>query len=371
MAEKSYYDILGLSEKATDEEIKNTYRKLAKQYHPDLHPGDEEAAKKFKEINLAYETLSDPKKRQQYDAMRAGGGAFGGFGGGGFSAGGFDDLSSIFEMFMGGGGRRSSSRTAKGNDIKASVTLSFEEACKGVSKEIPVTRQESCIYCNGTGAKDGKEYTTCSSCKGSGQTRRVQQTIFGQTVSTGPCPTCNGTGRIIKEKCSACSGKGSVKQSKTVKVDIPAGVDTGNVLRVSGEGDTVANGINGDLMVSITVRPHKLLRRKGLDLFTEVPVNLSTAILGGKIEVPSLDGMVEYTLPACTQSGAVFCIRGKGITMRGNGTGSLYFNVTVEMPKGLSHKQKKMLQELQESLDANQQPKIRQFESTVESVYRK
>ena len=243
MATKNYYEILGVSKTATEDEIKTAYRKLAKQYHPDLHPNDPAAAAKFKDVNEAYETLSDAKKRAAYDAEREGGfGGFGGFGGGGGGFGsafsGFDfgdDLMNIFNMF-GGGGARAQRQQQKGSDIQISLTLSFTEAVKGVTREITVNREESCIYCNGTGAKDGKAYTTCQKCKGQGQYQVVRESGFGRTVNIKRCEACGGTGRIITEKCSACGGKGSTRQQKTIKVDIPAGIDSNNVLRVRGEG---------------------------------------------------------------------------------------------------------------------------------------
>ncbi len=370
MADKNFYEILGVDKKASEDEIKSAYRKLAKQYHPDLHPGDAAAAAKFKDVNEAYQTLSDSKKRAAYDAEQEGGFAgFGGFGGGGF--GGFgDDIMNIFNMFTGGGRTRQEER--KGKDITVNVTISFAEACKGVSREIPLNKSEQCIYCGGTGAKDGREFTTCSKCGGSGKQQYVSESMFGRTVNVRPCPDCGGTGKIIKEKCTVCGGKGYTKQSKKLKVDIPAGVDNGNVLRVRGEGDACTNphGTPGDLLINIAVTPHKLIKRKGLDLFTEVPVSIYLAATGGKINVPGIDGLITYTIPEGTQSGQVFFIRGKGIKSR-QGTGDMYLTVTVEIPKSLNSKQKDLLKELAKSYDTKQTPKVKQFAESIDNIYRK
>ena len=379
MATKNYYEILGVSKTATEDEIKTAYRKLAKQYHPDLHPNDPAAAAKFKDVNEAYETLSDAKKRAAYDAEREGGfGGFGGFGGGGGGFGsafsGFDfgdDLMNIFNMF-GGGGARAQRQQQKGSDIQISLTLSFTEAVKGVTREITVNREESCIYCNGTGAKDGKAYTTCQKCKGQGQYQVVRESGFGRTVNIKRCEACGGTGRIITEKCSACGGKGSTRQQKTIKVDIPAGIDSNNVLRVRGEGNAcpTPNGQPGDLLINITVTPHKLIKRKGNDLFTEVPISLYMAVTGGKIEVPGVDGIISYAIPEGTQSGQMFFIRGKGVRSR-QGTGDLYVTVQVEIPKSLSGRQKDQLKDFCRSLEDKNLPKARQFRALLEDVYKK
>lgn len=372
MADKNFYEILGVDKKASEDEIKSAYRKLAKQYHPDLHPGDAAAAAKFKDVNEAYQTLSDSKKRAAYDAEQEGGfGGFGGFGNGGAGFGGFgDDIMNIFNMFTGGG--RSHQEERKGKDITVNVTLSFTEACKGTSREIPLTKSEQCIYCGGTGAKDGREFTTCSKCGGTGKQQYVSESMFGRTVNVRACPDCGGTGKIIKEKCTVCNGRGYTKQSKKLKVDFPAGVDNGNVLRVRGEGDACSNphGTPGDLLINITVTPHKLIKRKGLDLFTEVPVSIYLAATGGKINVPGVDGLITYTIPEGTQSGQVFFIRGKGIKSR-QGTGDMYLTVTVEIPKSLNSKQKDLLKELAKSYDMKQTPKVKQFTDNIDNIYRK
>ena len=375
MANKNFYDILGVSKTADEEEIKSVYRKLAKQYHPDLHPGDQQCAAKFKEINEAYQTLSDQKKRSAYDAEQAGGfGGFGGFGGGSGGSyegfGGFgDDIMNIFNMFTGGG--KSYQEERRGEDINVRVTLSFSEAAKGAAKTINFTKKEKCIYCGGTGAKDGKAFHKCNKCGGTGKMQQVSESRFGRTVNVRVCDNCSGTGKIIQDKCAACGGTGSTKQTKSITVDLPAGIDNGTVLRMRGEGDAAptAGAPSGDLLINVTVTPHKLLKRKGLDLFVEVPINFYTATAGGKIDVPGIDGIITHQIPEGTQSGQMFLIRGKGIKSR-QGSGDLYITVIVEIPKGLSNKQKDILKDFASSTESRQTPKAKQYSETLENIFK-
>ena len=372
MATENFYDRLGVGKTATEDEIKSAYRKLAKQYHPDYNPGDEAAADKFKGINEAYQTLSDKKKRAAYDAEQAGGfGGFGGFGGGGFEGfGGFgDDIMNIFNMFTGGGGR-TYQEDRRGEDVSVRVNLTFAEAAKGVKKAVTFNKREKCIYCGGTGAKDGKAFHKCTKCGGSGKVQQVAESRFGRTVNVRVCDGCGGTGRVIEDKCTACTGAGATRQAKTLNIDIPAGIDNGNVLRMRGEGDAAkgADAPAGDLNIAVTVAPHKLLKRKGLDLFIEVPVSLYTAAAGGKIDVPGIDGAITHTVPEGTQSGQMFLIRGKGIRA-GRDSGDLYVTVTVEIPKSLSGKQKDALKSFVSGTADRQNPKQKQYQDALRASF--
>ena len=358
---KSYYDILGVSKDATEDEIKSAYRKLARQYHPDLHPNDEAAATKFKEISEAYDTLGDAQKRKAYDnpnpfGQGFGGGGFEGFGG--FGEGGIFD--SIFDIFGGGGSRRSRG-VQKGADIEQNVTLTFEEAAFGVAKEIKVTRNETCSACKGTGAKNGTEYTTCSTCNGQGQVNVTQNTPFGRVSSVRACSSCRGTGRIIKTSCPECSGRGILRKTLTLKVNLPAGVETDQVMTVRGEGEKVVNGVNGDLLLLIRVLPHKHFKRRGMDLYLDYPVTFMQAILGEKIEVPTLKGgTFSYTIAEGVISGTTVRIKGQGITTR-RGTGDMYLTVIVDMPKKLTKNQKEVIKKLYDEFKTDQFDKVKEF----------
>ena len=375
MAKQNYYEVLGVQKTASADEIKSSYRKLAKQYHPDLNPNNEAAAQKFKEVNEAYETLSDDRKRAQYDAELEG--RFSGFGGGGgfdFSEGGFGDdiINNIFNMFTGGGARSGASAPARGKDITMNIVLTFEEAVNGTKKSVSFNRNEACPACKGTGAKGGTAYEKCAKCKGTGKIQFVSQSMFSQTVNLRPCDACGGTGKIIKEKCADCGGKGFHRKPKNLKVDIPSGVDNDNVVRVRGEGDACPNGAgpNGDLLLSVSVRPHKLLKRKGNDLFCEISVSMLQAITGGKVEIPHVDGTFSQTLPEGLQSGYVLYIRGKGVRSRGT-TGDMYVTVSVETPKALSTAQKETLRKFYADLNEKNTPKTAQFEKTMAELYKK
>ena len=375
MADKNYYEILGVDRKATDADIKSAYRKLVKMYHPDLHPNDANAAAKFKEVNEANEVLSDPQKRAAYDyeldhpGMRGGAGGFSGFGGGGFSGfGGFSDIfNDIFSGFGGGEARQASA--AQGEDITKEVVLSFLDAAKGCTKEIRYYRNEPCQTCKGTGAKNGTAYKTCEKCGGSGQVRYTQDTLFGRTIRMATCDACGGTGKKITDMCPDCKGKGYVRKETVVTLNIPAGADTNSYIRKKGYGQASARGgVAGDLIVIFRVEPHKIFKRKDKDLYIELPISYKTAVLGGKIRVPGIDDTYEYLIPEGTQSGTVFCVRGKGLKTR-VGTGNMYITVQVEIPTKLTREQKKTLEDLDWQMDIKQTSKMRTFKDNMQAMY--
>lgn len=355
---KDYYEILNVSRDASQDEIKSAYRKLAKKYHPDLNPNDKEAEQKFKEINEAYEILSDPEKRKRYDMF----GEAGVNGQGGYSQdfGGFGDIfDDIFDIFTGGFGRTSQrSRDygpVRGADLRYELTLEFEEAVFGVEKEIQIRRAESCGTCDGTGVKPGSSKETCSKCNGTGEIRYAQRTPFGQFVRVATCDACGGSGEIIKEKCETCNGRGKVLKNRRIKVKIPAGVDTGSVISVRGEGEAgERGGPPGDLYVYINVKPHKIFKREGNDLYLTVPISFTEACLGAEIEVPTLEGIEKFSLPAGTQTGEVFKLKNMGVpNLRGVGRGDLYFEVQIQVPKKLTERQKQLLLELDKEFGKN------------------
>lgn len=361
MAEKrDYYEVLGIKKGAGDDEIKKAYRKKAKQYHPDLNPGDKAAEASFKEVNEAYAILSDPEKKSRYDQFGHrgvddnGAGGFGGFDFGGF--GGMDvDLGDIFGSFFGGGSsQRGARRNAprKGADIQQTILLSFEQAAKGFETKIDVTIDENCPDCKGTGAKNGTEIETCSVCGGSGQVRQQQRTPFGVFQNVTTCNTCMGSGKVIKERCSKCSGKGKVRKTKTISVKIPAGIDHGQVLTVRGEGNHGINGgPAGDVYLAVTVKPHKLFTRDGYDVHCTVPITFVDATLGTEIEVPTLNGKAKIKIPEGTQNGTTFRLRGEGIKkLRMPGSGDQLVKIIVEIPRDLNSQQKKLLKEFGASM---------------------
>ncbi|MBE7068030.1 MAG: molecular chaperone DnaJ [Clostridiales bacterium] len=366
---KNYYEILGVDKKATPEQIKSAYRKLAMKYHPDRNQGNAEAAEKFKEINEANETLSDEQKRAAYDyeLEHPGMGGFGGFGGGqGF--GGFED---IFSSFFGGGfGGAKSAQSEVGEDIQKEMSLSFMDAAKGCKKSFSYMRNEPCEACRGTGAKNGTEYTTCSRCQGKGVVQQVQNTMFGRTIRQSVCPDCGGNGRTIKERCNDCKGKGYQRKETTVTLDIPAGVDTNSYMRKRGFGQASQNGgTPGDLIVVFRVEPHKIFVRDRFDLKLDLPVSYTIATLGGVVKVPTIDDTFEFTVPEGTQSGQVFTIRGKGIKSARNGTGNLILRVIVEIPTKLSKEQKKEIEKLGESLELKQCEKMKRYADNMQALY--
>lgn len=358
---RDYYEVLGVSKNASDDDIKKAYRKLAKQYHPDLHPGDKECEEKFKELNEAAQVLSDPEKRKKYDQFGHaafdpnagfGGGAGGGFGGfgdfGGF--GGFGDIfGDLGDIFGFGGGSSSARRNGpqRGESVRVGVTLTFEEAAFGCKKEISVGRVEECPDCHGGGCAAGTTAETCPDCHGSGTVRTTKRTPFGMVQSTGACPKCGGTGKIIHEPCPTCRGKGAIRRNKKITVNIPAGIDDGQTVSLKGQGSAGTNGgPAGDLLVTVAVRESDKFERDGTSVLSEATVSFAQAALGADLQVDTIDGPVKLTIPEGTQPGTVFRLRGKGIPyLRGSGRGDQYVTVNVAVPKGLNSRQKEALRE--------------------------
>ena len=376
MAEKkNYYDVLGVDKDATPEQIKSAYRKLAMKYHPDRNQGDEKAAEKFKEVNEAHEVLSDPTKRKNYDTYGSADGNMGGFGGFGGFEGGFSGFGDIFSDIFSGFGGGFSGRTTRsevGEDIQREMTLSFMDAAKGCRKTIAYTRNEPCASCHGTGAKNGKEYTTCSKCQGRGVIQQVQNTMFGRTIRQTVCPDCGGSGKQIKEKCSDCKGKGWQKKETTVTLDIPAGVNTNSYMKKKGMGQAGANGAPaGDLIIVFRVEPHKLFVRDNFDLKIDLPISFKIASLGGVVKVPTIDDTFELTIPEGTQSGQTFTLRGKGIRSVRGGVGNLIVRVLVEVPTKLSKEQKKEIERLDAQFELKQCERMKKYSDNVESLYGK
>jgi len=382
VAEKrDYYEVLGVSKGASEEELKKAYRKMAKQYHPDLHPGDAEAEAKYKEVNEAYEVLSDSEKRSKYDQFGHAGvdpnfGAGGGFGGG-FDMGDID-LGDIFGSFFGGGfggggfgGQQRANAPKKGESLRANVTVSFEEAAFGCEKEVSTQRIESCAACNGSGSADGV-METCTQCGGRGQVRSVQNFMGMQMQSTTTCPQCSGRGKIIKTPCTTCKGKGKVRRNKKVKVKVPAGVDHGQSVRVRGEGCVGSNGgVSGDLLVEIYIKRHPIFEREEYDVLCEVPISFAQAALGAEIEVPTLDGKVKFEIPEGTQTGKEFVLRDKGIPQVGNARrrGNHRFTVVVETPTKLTKEQRELLRQLDATMAQAETPKIRKFFENLKDFF--
>lgn len=353
MAKRDYYEVLGLQKGASADEIKRAYRQLAKKYHPDVNkePGAEE---KFKEINEAYDTLSDEGKKARYDqygfddptAGFGGGSGFGGFGGAGF--GGFED---IFSSFFGGGARsQNSNGPRQGNDVEKTMTISFEEAFFGCKKKIRLTVDEECTTCGGTGAYSKNDIKTCPKCKGQGRVLMRQQTIFGTSTVQTTCPDCNGKGKIITKKCDACNGKGRIRKTKDVEVTIPQGIDTGMTLRMAGCGEAGINGgPAGDLYINFNVTAHKQFKREGSDIYLEVPISFTQAALGDEIDVPTLTKPVNLKIPAGTQTGTRFRLRGNGTKNPKSGSqalGDLFVTVKVETPTNLTNEEKDLFEQL-------------------------
>ncbi len=382
MAKRDYYEVLGVNKNATDEELKKAYRKLAKKYHPDANPDNKkEAEEKFKEVNEAYETLSDPQKRRMYDQFGpdgpqgfGGGSGQGPFGQGGYysysSSGfnGFDDfgdLGDIFSSFFGGGfGGRSSSRKQngprKGADLNLRMEITFEQAYSGVEKEITVTRNETCDNCHGTGAKPGTSVTKCTTCNGTGQVTQVQNTILGQMQTRRTCTVCHGTGEIIKEPCEVCHGNGTVRKQPRIKVKIPAGIDDNQTVVLRGEGEPgEKGGPKGDLYITVRIKKHSIFTRSGNNVMCEVPITITQATLGADLEIPMVDGTkVVYKIPDGTQTGTKFVIRNKGFkSVNSSSTGDFVFTVKVQTPKRLTKEQRELLVQLAKTM--NEQPPIK------------
>jgi len=380
MADKrDYYEVLGVEKGASADEIKKAYRKSAMKYHPDRNPGDKEAEEKFKELGEAYEVLSDDDKRSRYDQFGfagvdpnyggGGGAGFGGFGGG---FGGFD-FGDIFGDFFGGGGRRQSTQNMprRGENVGARVDVTFEEAAFGVEKDVSARRIENCAECKGTGSSDGTT-ETCSQCRGSGQVQTVQNIMGMRMQSTTTCPQCSGRGKIIKNPCTTCRGKGKVYRNHKVKVNIPAGINDGQSVRLRGEGCVGSNGgPNGDMLVEVYVKSHPLFERDGADVYCEVPITFTQAALGAEIEVPTLDGKVKFDIPEGTQTGKLFSLSGKGIPYINNPRrrGDHRFTVVVETPTKLSKEQKELLQKLDDSFEGKSNPKRKKFFDTIKDFF--
>lgn len=353
---RDYYEVLGVDRNASESEIKSAFRKQAKSCHPDLHPGDKDAEARFKELNEAAEVLSDPKKRAQYDQF--GHAAFDPTsGGGGYSGGnpfsGFGGFSDIFETMFGGGfTSRDTTGPVAGNNLKYTLTISFEDAAFGAKREILVPREQNCSSCGGSGAKPGTKPERCTTCGGSGQVRVQQNTMLGSFTTVRPCNVCGGTGQIIKEPCLDCHGNGRVKKTSRVVVNIPAGIDDGQTLSLAGEGEAgYRGGPSGDLYVLIRVKPHKLFRRNGADLYLDMKISYITAALGGEITVPTLTGTIKYTIPEGTQPGTTFRMREQGIQrLRSKDKGDLMVKVDIEVPKRLTEEQKHLLRAFAETL---------------------
>ncbi len=359
MSKRDYYDILGVEKSADEVELKKAYRKKAMKYHPDRNSGDKESEEKFKEINEAYEVLSDHEKRNMYDQFghagvnQQGGG---GFNGGGFG-GGFEDI--INEMFGGGFGgssRSSRNRPQKGKNAQVNITISFEEAAFGVKKDIEFYRTEECSTCNGSGAEPGTSKHTCDKCGGSGEIKYRQRSLFGESVSVAACDKCKGSGEIFDTACHTCKGHGKVRKSKTIEVNIPAGIYHGAKMNLRGEGNLGSKGgPRGDVYVVVNVTSHEIFKRDGDDIFCDIPITFTQAALGSDIVVPTLDGKISITVDPGTQSGKQYRLKNKGFpVLNSYGKGNQYVRVVVEVPKNLNSKQKELLKEFEkETINTN------------------
>ncbi len=381
MAEKrDYYEVLGVGRGASDDEIKKAYRNLAKKYHPDLNPDNTEAENKFKEVNEAFEILSDAEKKGRYDQFGhagvdpsyGGGGGFGGFGGG---FGDMGDISDIFSSFFGGGfsGGRSTNANSprRGQDIQSNINISFMDACFGKKVDVSVSRMEKCSGCGGSGAASGSSAETCSDCHGSGMVRTTQRTPFGNISSQKTCPKCGGKGKTITNPCPKCHGGGRTSVSKTITVEIPAGIDDGQTMQVSGQGHHGLNGgPAGDLHLTVTVRPDPIFERDGFDIHTEMPITYYQAVLGDEITVPTIDGKVKYSIPEGTQNGAIFRFKGKGVKrLRRSDRGDQYVHVFIEVPKNLSKKQKELLKEFDSAVGDDNYNKRKSFFDKIKDAF--
>nr|WP_325297493.1 molecular chaperone DnaJ [uncultured Dysosmobacter sp.] len=370
MADKrDYYEVLGIAKGASEDEIKRAYKKMARKYHPDLNPDNKEAEEKFKEVNEAYEILSDPDKKARYDQYgHAGVDPNFGAGGGGFD-GSFDfgDLGDIFGSFFGGGfggGRRTNPNAPqRGESIRQSLAISFEEAAFGCEKEVTVDRMEQCETCHGNGCAPGTTPEICPDCHGTGQVQVRRQTPMGVFATSAPCAKCGGKGRIIHQPCKDCRGTGSVRRRKTIQATIPAGIDNGQTISIRGQGHAGINGgPAGDLLITITVRPHELFRREGTSVLCEAPITFAQAVLGAELEIPTIDGKVKYELPEGTQSGTTFRLKGKGIpAINGRGRGDQYVTVYIETPRNLNKEQKEALKKFAESVGDNNYEERKKF----------
>jgi len=378
MAKRDYYEALGVSRDSGQEEIKKAYRKLARKYHPDVNPDDETTAEKFKEIQEAYDVLSDPQKRQQYDQFGHAQEGFAGFGGqqGGFGGQrgfGFEDFEDIFESFFGGFGGFGRRRPGpeRGKHLQVEIEITLEEAARGLEREIRIPRTETCEDCGGTGGRKGTSTQTCSACDGTGQQKFVRNTAYGRFVNVQTCQACGGEGRVIDDPCPECRGQGRVVRERVVNVKVPAGVDNGNRLRVAGEGETgTRGGPPGDLYVFVRVKPHKQFTREGDDLIYNLPLSYPRAALGAEVEVPTLEDNTRLRVPAGTQPNAQFRIKGKGMPrLKGMGKGDLKVRVKVEVPRKLNAEQKKALAEYARLCGEEVDPQGDNFISRVKGAF--
>ena len=360
---RDYYEVLGVGKNASEAEIKRAYRKMAKENHPDLHPGDKECEARFKEANEAYEVLSNPDKKAKYDQFgfagvdpNYGGGA--GYGGGFTGDFDFGDLGDIFGSFFGGGfggGQARRNGPVRGETIRTSISISFEEAAFGCEKDVVINRTESCSECGGTGCAKGTTAEVCPDCHGSGNVQVRRQTPMGVFATTQTCQKCHGTGKIIHQPCTKCPGAGGERRQRPIKAPIPAGIDNGQTISLRGQGNAGKNGGGaGDLHITVTVRPHEIFRREGNSVLCEAPITFVQAALGAEMEIPTIDGKVKYTVPEGTQSGTVFRLRGKGIpNLNGKGRGDQFVTVYVETPRNLNNEQREALKKFGETLGEN------------------
>jgi len=372
MSKRDYYEVLGVEKGASEAELKKAYRRLAMKFHPDRNPDDEKAEEKFKEATEAYEVLTDANKRAAYDQYgHAGVDPNMGAGGGGFGGGNFSDIfGDVFGDIFGGGGRGGRSSVQRGSDLRYTLELDLEEAVRGTSVTIRVPTLVGCETCDGTGAKPGTKPKTCTTCNGAGQVR-MQQGFFSVQQT---CPRCHGTGKMITDPCNDCHGEGRVEKQKNLSVKVPAGVDTGDRIRLAGEGEAGVNGgPAGDLYVVVSVREHKIFQRDGKNLYCEVPISFVDAALGGELEVPTLDGRVKLKIPEGAQTGKLFRLRGKGVTpVRGGSPGDLLCRVVVETPVNLTKRQRELLEELRQTLEeegSSQSPRAKSWFDGVKNFF--
>ena len=378
MAKRDYYEVLGVPKDADEAAIKKAYRALAKKNHPDVNPGDKDAEERFKEINEAYQVLSNPQKRAEYDQFGHEGPQAGGFGGGGFSGfsgfegGGFGGFEDIFSSFFGGGmGGTRRNGPVPGEDLRYDLTVSFEEAALGCEKEINLVRDEECPTCNGTGAKPGSKVDNCPNCGGTGQERVVTNTPFGRMQNVRTCSRCGGSGKIITEPCQKCHGRGKVRVSKRRTVRVPAGIDNGQVLTIRGQGGLGEHGgAPGDLLIVVSVRPHKLFKRRDENLYIEMPLTFTQAALGAELDVPTLGSPVKYKFPEGTQPGQTFVIRGQGVPrINSTARGDMYVTAVVEIPKKLTEKQKELLRQFDGTATNSQYEKKKSFFDKLKDAF--
>lgn len=374
LAKRDYYEVLELDKSASVSEIKKAYRQKAKQYHPDLNPDNEEAEEKFKEATEAYEVLSDEEKRSRYDRFgHAGLDGNAGYSGSGF--GGFGDIfQDLFDVF--GGGRSSGAERKNmprpGSDLRYDLELNFEDAVFGVEREIQLRREENCHVCHGDRAKPGTSKSQCTKCNGSGEVQYVQQSPFGQFVRVGSCDACNGSGEVIEEKCDSCHGSGREMRSRRIKISIPAGVDSGSVMPIRGQGEDGFNGgPSGDLYIYIHVKEDDVFKRRGNDVYLELPITYTQAVLGGEIEVPTLEGISKYELPKGREIGESYRLEGKGIKdVRGRGRGDLYFTTKINIPKKLNKEQRQILEDFEKAMGESVSKERKSFLKKIKDVFK-